>query len=72
MSKLLDYLNLIDQDAAALQAHIANPDQAMDAYGLNPAEKQAVVSGDKQAIANLTGADQDEMRVVIFIVPPSP
>ncbi len=72
MSKLLDYLNLIDQDATALQAHLADPDQAMDAFGLNAAEKQAVISGDKQAIANLTGADQDDMRVIVFITPHSP
>lgn len=72
MSTLLDYLNLIDQDATALEAHLDDPQQAMDAYGLSAAEQQALLSGDKAAIANLTGADEDDLRVIVFVAPHSP
>jgi hypothetical protein len=57
MSKLVDYLNLLDKDAAARQAHSSDPKAAMTAFGLNAAEQQAVMSGDRAAIANLAGVD---------------
>jgi hypothetical protein len=39
MSKLLDYLNYLDQNADAREAFAANPVAAMDSFGLNEEEK---------------------------------
>ena len=72
MSKLLDYLNILDQDASAREAFAADPHAAMTQNGLSSAEQQALMSADKTAIANLTGADEDDMAVIIYITPHSP
>ena len=56
-SKLLDYLNLLDKDAAAREAFAKDPQAAMTAYGLDATEQQALLSGDKAAIAKLVGVD---------------
>lgn len=58
MSKLLDYLNLLDKDAAAREAFAKDPSVAMTAYGLDAAEQQALLSGDRTAIARLVGVDE--------------
>jgi len=63
MSKLLDYLNLLDKDAAARQAFAKDPQAAMTQYGLTDAERKAFLSGDKKAIAKLVGVDEDEFPV---------
>ena len=57
MSKLLDYLNYLDQNAEAREAFAANPVAAMDSFGLNEEEKNALISGDKSKVANLIGID---------------
>lgn len=57
MSKLVDYLNILDTDAAAREAHAKNPNAAMTANGLSAAEQQALLSGDKTAMATLAGID---------------
>ncbi|MBI2751739.1 MAG: hypothetical protein HYX43_20995 [Burkholderiales bacterium] len=57
MSKLVDYLNLLDIDATAREAHAKNPNAAMTAHGLNAAEQQALLSGDKTAMATVAGID---------------
>ncbi|OYT92530.1 MAG: hypothetical protein CFE43_07740 [Burkholderiales bacterium PBB3] len=57
MSKLLDYLNTIDSDAAARQAHAADPKAAMTQFGLTEEEQLALASGDTQAIAKLCGVE---------------
>lgn len=61
MSKLVDYLNLLDKDAAARQAHNADPKAAMTAFGLSDAEQAVFMSGDKTAIANLAGIDANDL-----------
>lgn len=61
MSKLLDYLNLLDKDAAAREAFAKDPQAAMTQDGLNDAEQQALLSGDKAAIAKLVGIDEAEL-----------
>ena len=57
MSKLLDYLNLLDTDAAARATHAADPAAVMTQFGLDAAEQSAVLSGDKAAIGKLAGVD---------------
>ncbi len=67
MSKLLTYLNLIDENAMMREAFLSDPRQAMTGYGLGKAEQQALASGDKRVIARFTGSDMDEKRTVVFI-----
>ena len=61
MSKLLDYLNHLDANAAARDTHNSDPTAAMTAFGLNAVEQQTFMSGDKAAIANLAGIDPTEL-----------
>lgn len=61
MSKLLDYLNYLDQNADAREAFAANPVAAMDSFGLNEEEKNALISGDKSKVANLIGIDEADL-----------
>jgi hypothetical protein len=63
LSKLLDYLNKLDQDANALESHKQDPVQAMNAFGLTAEEKKAMHYGDKNLAAKLIGADPDELPV---------
>jgi hypothetical protein len=60
MSTLLDYLNHLDSNAAAVTAHNADPVAAMTQFGLNANEQQTFLSGDKNAIATLAGIDPTE------------
>jgi hypothetical protein len=64
MSKLLDYLNTLDKDAAAREAHAKDPKAAMKKFGLTPEEKAAVMSGDKKKIADLTGVSADALPAI--------
>lgn len=64
MSKLLDYLNLLDTDANALAAFVANPVQAMSDFGLSQAEQDALLSGDRQLIADLIGIAIIDLPVI--------
>lgn len=61
MSKLVDYLNLLDTDATARDAYAQNAAAAMTANGLSAAEQQALLSGDKAAMAALAGIDPNEL-----------
>ena len=61
MSKLVDYLNLLDTDATAREAYASNPSAAMTANGLSAAEQQALLSGDKPAMATLAGIDPSQL-----------
>jgi hypothetical protein len=67
MSKLLTYLNLIDGNSEMREAHLVNPGQAMTQYGLGKAEQQALASGDMNMVAEFTGADADEKRIIVYI-----
>lgn len=60
MSKLLDYINLLDKDSAARAAHAADSIAAMTQFGLGATEQQAVLSGNKTTIANLAGVDSKD------------
>jgi hypothetical protein len=68
MSKLLDYLNTLDKDAAAREAHAKDPKAAMKKFGLTPEEKAAVMSGDKKKIADLVGVSADVLPAIHTIV----
>jgi hypothetical protein len=57
MSKLLDYLNLLDADATAREAHTNDPGAAMTHFGLNDAEQETLMSGNKSDIAGMAGID---------------
>lgn len=55
MSKLLDYLNILDKDAIALEAHKSSAKSAMTSFGLTEAEQAAVMTGNKDIVAQLLG-----------------
>lgn len=61
MSKLLDYLNLLDSDATACAAHNTSPTDSMTQFGLSAVEQQTLMSGDQNAIATLAGIDPGEL-----------
>ncbi len=61
MSKLLDYLNILDKDAKARAAHNKNAKTAMTNFGLSDEEQKAFVSGDKTKIASLIGISEDSL-----------
>jgi hypothetical protein len=69
MSKLLDYLNTLDKDAAAREAHAKDPKAAMKKFGLTPEEKAAVMSGDKKKIADLAGVPEDALATMHVQIP---
>lgn len=64
MSTLLDYLNLLDSDATAREAHQQDPQASMTQFGLSAQEQQTLMSGDKVAIASLAGIDPSELPKV--------
>ncbi|MBK6323267.1 hypothetical protein [Candidatus Aalborgicola defluviihabitans] len=64
MSKLLDYLNLLDSDATAREAHQQDPQASMTQFGLNAEEQQTLMSGDIAAIAALAGVDASDLPKV--------
>ena len=59
MSKLLEYMNHSDKNAAARFAHAANPVICMTNFGLTQDEQDAVMSGDKQRVADAIGIALD-------------
>ncbi len=61
MSKLLDYLNTLDKDAVARDAHKKNPTAAMKKFGLSEEEQAALLSGDKKKVAALLGVHEDSL-----------
>ncbi|MES2952792.1 MAG: hypothetical protein V4858_30040 [Pseudomonadota bacterium] len=64
MSTLLDYLNHLDSNATAREAHNADPAASMTQHGLNAAEQQTFMSGDITAIANLAGIDASNLPMI--------
>jgi hypothetical protein len=61
MSKLLDYLNLLDSDAAALAAFKANSTAEMTKAGLSKTEQDAVHSRDRKRVADLIGIAESDV-----------
>jgi hypothetical protein len=61
MARLLDYLNHLDQNADACAAHEQDPQKAMTDFGLAPHEQQAMLSGDKEQVAQVIGISSDEL-----------
>jgi hypothetical protein len=64
MSKLLDYLNHLDQNADARAAHVSDPAKAMSDFGLNEDEQKALASGDKSVVAKASGIDEGELPTI--------
>ncbi|MBC3861820.1 hypothetical protein H8K32_06895 [Undibacterium jejuense] len=64
MSKLVDYLNHLDQNADARAAHSKDPHAAMTHFGLSHEEQAAVKSRDKNHIAKVAGIDPAEVGAV--------
>ena len=64
MTKLMDYLNIVDADTNMQLAHQKDPEGAMKAYGLNDEEVAAVMSGDKTQVAKTAGVDETSIRAI--------
>jgi hypothetical protein len=64
MSKLLDYLNHLDKHADARAAHAADPGTSMTNFGLTQNEQDALMSGDKQRVADACGIALDAMPAI--------
>lgn len=65
MSKLLDYLNILDKDAAAREAHNKDPKAAMKKHGLSDDEQAAFMSGDRKKVAAAVGISADTLPAII-------
>ncbi len=61
MSKLLDYLNTLDKDATAREAHNKDPKTAMKKHGLSDVEQAALMSGDRKKVADAVGISADQL-----------
>lgn len=61
MSKLLDYLNHLDKNADARAAHAADAGTSMTNFGLTQDEQDALMSGDRQRIADACGISLDAL-----------
>lgn len=68
MSKLLNYLNTLDKDAAARDAHKKDPEAAMTKRGLSAVEQIAFMSGNKNDLAAMVGVTSDSMRAIMVHV----
>jgi hypothetical protein len=68
MSKLLDYLNTLDKDAVAREAHVNDPTTAMTNFGLSAEEQDAVMSGSKEKVADLLGISADMLQAINTII----
>jgi hypothetical protein len=64
MSKLLDYINHLDKNADARNAHAADPNGCMTNFGLSQAEQDALLSGDHQRIASTIGISVTELQTL--------
>ncbi|MFZ6846149.1 hypothetical protein [Undibacterium sp. RuTC16W] len=66
MSKLLDYLNTLDKDAAAREAHNKDPKAAMKKFGLSTHEQDAFLSKDKKRIAKSIGIPEADLPALLW------
>lgn len=64
MSKVLDFLNALDKDAAMLAEYKKDGKAVMTKFGLSEAEQRAILSQDKQQVAALLGISADDVPVL--------
>ena len=64
MSKLLDYLNHLDKNADARDAHAADAVGSMTNFGLSQDEQDALMSGDKQRVADACGIPVEQVQTM--------
>ena len=65
MSTLTDFMKQIGTDASLLEAYKNNPEAVMRAHGLSDDEINAVMSGDIEALKQLTGNEDYQAYVLI-------
>lgn len=68
LEMLLDYMNTLDKDAAAREAHAKDPQEAMRKYGLTAEERAAVVSGNMDEMMEMLGGTVGAMSAIRAIV----
>lgn len=64
MSKLLDYINHLDKNADARDAHAADPKECMTNFGLSQDEQDALTSLDRDRIAKAAGIPTTEIKSI--------
>ena len=65
MSELLDYLNVLDKDGAAREAHNLDPKASMTKHGLSENEQSAFMTGDRKTVADAIGIAADELPSIV-------
>ena len=64
MSKVLDFLNALDKDAALLAEYKKDGKAVMTKFGLSEAEQRAILSQDKKQVAALLGISADDVPIL--------
>jgi hypothetical protein len=64
MSKTLEFMNILDSDAAVHEAYERNPQAAMAQFGSSVEEQRTLMSGDRTAIAGLAGIPAMELKLI--------
>lgn len=64
MSNLINYLNALDKDAVAREAHKKDPRGAMKKFGLSYQEQEAMMPSDAKKVAVLVGIRDDELPYI--------
>nr|WP_295768325.1 hypothetical protein [Rhodoferax sp.] len=64
MSKTLEFMNILDSDAAVREAYERNPQAAMAQFGSNIEEQRTLMSGDREAIAGLVGIPAMDFKMI--------
>ena len=64
MSKLLDYINLLDKNATARHAHASDTVSSMESFGLSKREQEAFLSGDRQRIVVACEISPEDFPVI--------
>lgn len=67
MSNMINYLNAVDGNAAVREAYLNSPKAAMKMHGLSDAEQAALMSGDKQRVADLLNISVNELPSYIML-----
>lgn len=69
MSKLSDFFEKLGSDAALMEAYQKDPEGVMKANGLSDEEIQAVLTGDKTKLKQLSGDSVDTKSYMIITNP---
>ncbi len=67
MSKLVDFLDALGSDADFRERYKADPETVMIDFGLDEAERSAILDADIDAVKKLSGLDAD-LKIIVGIL----